>query len=78
MFSTKQLCLFYFLGMTRLEENTLSFGHCQNWRGDLVAQIDFDTILKVKKLPTLRAGGGGDLILAMPKRKGVFFMGSIS
>ena len=62
----------WFLGMTRLEKSTLSFRHCQNWRGDLVAQIDFDTILKVKKLPTLRAGGRQEVIYAMHKRKGVF------
>ena len=50
--------------------------------GGRAAQNDFDTFYlkgenKSEKFPKLRAGGG-DLILAMPKRKGVFFMGSLS
>ena len=59
---------FDFHSKTPPKDNTLSFGHCPNWGPP--AQIGFDTFLKLKKSPKLRAGGG--VIWAMPKRKGVF------
>ena len=41
--------------------------------GGATAQIDFETFLKCKRMPKLRAGGR--VIWTMPKRKD-FFLGS--
>ena len=47
------------------EKNTISFEE----RG-----LDFDTVIKVKNLPKLDAGGRGWVIREIPKRKGVFLL----
>ena len=58
------------------EKNTLSSGHCPNG-GKPPAQIDFDTFLKVDRVPRLEGSEGG-AIWAMPKNKGCFSLGSLT
>ena len=59
--------------MTRLEKSTLSFRHCQNWRGDLVAKIDFDTSLTSEKVAHIACRGEARGNLRNAQKKGCFF-----
>ena len=36
--------------------------------------LDFDSVIKLKNLPELDAGGRGEVIWEIPKRKGVFLL----
>ena len=67
-----------FLQLVRNEsqKKTLPIWALLKWGGEqgLPGPIDFDTLLKVKKFPKL-CEGAVNLLFAMSKRQGVFFLG---